>query len=114
MRLVALAESRDLTERIADAAGLSLIPVEDRQFEDGEGKLRPMSDVRGHTVCLVQSLYEDHRLSVHDKLFRLLILLATLRDHGARRLIALSLLCPQRSPDQDARSADNPLCCAIV
>ena len=37
MRLVALAESRDLTERIADAAGLSLIPVEDRQFEDGEG-----------------------------------------------------------------------------
>ena len=89
MRLVALAESRDLTERIADAAGLTLIPVEDRQFEDGEGKLRPMSDVRGHTVCLVQSLYEDHHLSVHDKLFRLLILMATLRDHGARRLIAL-------------------------
>jgi ribose-phosphate pyrophosphokinase len=89
MKLVALAESRDLAERIADAAGLPMIPVEDRRFEDGEDKIRPMADVRGHTICVVQSLYEDHHLTVHDKLCRLLILMATLRDHGARRLIAL-------------------------
>ena len=89
MKLMALDESRDLAKRIADAAGLTLMPVEDRQFEDGEGKLRPLTDVRGHTICLVQSLYQDQKLSAHDKLCRLLFLMATLRDHGARRLIVL-------------------------
>lgn len=89
MKLVTLGESQELAKRIADAAGLTLIPVEDRRFEDGEGKLRLLTEVRGDTICVIQSLYEDQELSVHDKLCRLLILMATLRDHGARRIIAL-------------------------
>ena len=89
MKITALDESRDLAKRIADAAGFTVIPIEDRRFEDGEGKLRPLSEVRGETVCVVQSLYTDQDLSVHDKLCRLLILMATLRDHGASWIIAL-------------------------
>jgi len=89
MRIVALDESRDLAKRIADAAGLTLVPVEDRQFEDGEGKIRPLADIRGDTVCVVQRLYEDQVQSVHDKLCRLLFLMAVLRDHGAGRIIVL-------------------------
>lgn len=94
MKLIALDESRDLAKRIADASGVPLLSVEDRRFDDGEGKLRLLSDVCGATICVVQSLYADQTMSVHDKLCRLLFLMATLRDHGARRIIAaVPFLC---------------------
>lgn len=62
---------------------------EDRSFEDGEHKLRPLTDPRGDDVYVISSLHGDSHDSPHDKLCRLLIFIATLRDHGAARVSAV-------------------------
>ncbi len=62
---------------------------EDRAFEDGEHKLRPLVDPRGDDVYVISSLHGGPRDSPHDKLCRLLMFIATLRDHGAARVSAV-------------------------
>ncbi|MGD8615793.1 MAG: ribose-phosphate pyrophosphokinase [Gammaproteobacteria bacterium] len=97
LRLFALSESRDLGEGIAAALDLTLSRHEERDFEDGEHKIRPLESVRNNDVFVVQSLYTDTRLSVNDKLCRLLFFLGALRDAGASRLTAvLPYLCYAR------------------
>jgi ribose-phosphate pyrophosphokinase len=74
---------------LADALDESLSPHEDRSFEDGEHKLRPLVDPRGADVYVLSSLHGSPRFSPHDRLCRLLMFVATLRDHGAARVTAL-------------------------
>jgi ribose-phosphate pyrophosphokinase len=62
---------------------------EDRAFEDGEHKWRPLVDPRGDDVYVVASLHGGPLDSPHDKLCRLLMFIATLRDHGAARVTAV-------------------------
>jgi ribose-phosphate pyrophosphokinase len=62
---------------------------EDRAFEDGEHKLRPLVDPRGDDVYVVSSLHGGPHDSPHDKLCRLLMFVSTLRDHGAGRVSAV-------------------------
>lgn len=62
---------------------------EDRAFEDGEHKLRPLVDPRGDDVYVIGSLHGGPRDSPHDKLCRMLMFIATLRDHGAARVSAV-------------------------
>ena len=47
MKLFALDASKSFGERVADNLGLSLNPHEEREFEDGEHKARPLVSVRG-------------------------------------------------------------------
>ena len=89
MLLFALKETKDHGDRIAAAMGQDLSDLEHRDFEDGEFKIRPLCRVQGDHVCIIQSLYDGPDLSVHDKLSRLLFLIATMRDHGAARVTAL-------------------------
>lgn len=97
MHLFALEESNELGVRIASALGQQLSELEHRNFPDGECKIRPLHSVNGAHVCIVQSLFDDTVLSVHDKLCRLLFLIATMRDHGAVRVTALvPFLCYAR------------------
>lgn len=77
----ASALAADLDEAIA--------PHEDRAFEDGEHKWRPLADPRGDDVYVVASLHGGPADSPHDKLCRLLMFVATLRDHGAARVTAV-------------------------
>lgn len=70
-------------------AGLEPTPLEERLFEGGEFKLRPLSSVRDRTVCVLQSLAGSPKNSVADSFVRLLFLLNGLRDAGANRIIAL-------------------------
>ena len=67
----------------------SLAPHEDRAFEDGEHKLRPMVDPRGADAYVIGSLHGGPQDSPHDKLCRLLVFIATLREHGAARVTAV-------------------------
>lgn len=64
-------------------------PHEHRRFEDGEGKVRPLHDPRGEDVYVVQSLHGGPVETPHDRLCRLLMFAATLRDHGAARVSAV-------------------------
>jgi ribose-phosphate pyrophosphokinase len=68
---------------------MPLSVLEDRSFEDGEHKWRPLSDPRGESVFVIASLYGRAGTSPHDALCHLLMFIATLRDHGAARVTAL-------------------------
>ena len=45
--VVGLRESEPLAGAIAREAGLGLLPIEERAFEGGEFKLRPLESARG-------------------------------------------------------------------
>lgn len=87
--LFALSESRALGGKIAAALELALARHEERDFEDGEHKIRPLGNVRNQDVFVIQSLYSDADLSVNDKLCRLLFFVGALKDASAARVTAL-------------------------
>lgn len=89
MLLFALNASREFGVAIASRLDLELAAHEERAFEDGEHKTRPLADVRGEDVYVVQSLHGGPDETANDKLVRLLFFLATLRDHGAARVTAI-------------------------
>lgn len=102
LSLFALNASREFGLRVGGALGLTLAPHEEREFEDGEHKARPLESVRGRDVFVVASLYSDDRQSVNDKLVRLLFFLGALRDASAGRITAvIPYLCYAR---KDRRS----------
>jgi ribose-phosphate pyrophosphokinase len=89
MLLFALSESRPFAERVATELGLALSEIEERVFPDGEFQNRPLVSPRGRDVYVIQSLHSGPEVSFSDKLVRLLVLLATMRDNGARRVTAI-------------------------
>lgn len=89
MLLFALEATRDFGTRIADALGAPLARHEERTFEDAEHKIRPLVDPLGQDCVVVQSLHGEPGISGDDKLVRLLMFIAALRDHGARRVVAV-------------------------
>ncbi len=95
--LFALDGSRDLAENVANRLEIALAPHEERVFEDGEHKTRPLRDVRGHDVFVLHALYGDDRQSSNDKFCRLLFFCGALRDAGAARVTAvIPYLCYAR------------------
>jgi ribose-phosphate pyrophosphokinase len=89
IRLFAPAAGRAFGESVAARLGVPLAPLEEREFEDGEHKARPLASVRGADVYIVQSLYGEPGRSVDDKLCRLLFLIAGLKDASAARVTAV-------------------------
>jgi len=89
MQLFALDSGDAFAAALSARLDEPLAPHEERVFEDGERKLRPLVDPRGDDAYVVASLYGGPHDSPHDKLCRLLMFVATLRDHGARRVSAV-------------------------
>jgi len=89
MLLFSLNATDRLGPEVAAALDIQCAPHEERNFEDGEHKARPLIDVRGHDCYVVHSLYGQPQQSGNDKLIRLLFFAATLRDHGAARVTAV-------------------------
>lgn len=85
----ALGESRDAASAVAREAGLELAGLEERSFEGGEFKLRPLESVRGRIAFVYQSLAGTADAPASERLVRLLFLLSNLRDAGAERRIAV-------------------------
>jgi ribose-phosphate pyrophosphokinase len=106
LRLFALGSSRILGEGMAHLLGTALAQHEEREFEDGEHKARPMVNVRGRDVFVVHSLYGEPGVSVNDKLCRLLFFLGALRDAAADRITAVvPYLCYARK-DRRTKARD--------
>lgn len=106
LSLFCLNTSRAYAERVAAHLGVALSAHEERDFEDGEHKIRALDSVRGRDVFVVQSLYGEPHFSVNDKLCRLLFFIGSLRDAGATRIgVAAPYLCyarkDQRTQPQD-------------
>ncbi len=78
-----------LGNAIAQQLGLALAPHEERVFEDGEHKARPLQSVRGRSCFVLHSLYGEPAQSVNDKLTRLLFFIATLKDAAAKEVTAV-------------------------
>lgn len=89
MLLFALDATRAFGALVADALGEPLARHEERTFEDAEHKIRPLVDPVGRDCVVVQSLHGEPAISGDDKLVRLLMFIAALRDHGARRIVAV-------------------------
>ena len=97
LALFALNATRDLGERIAQRLGIELSAHEERDFEDGEHKTRPLVNVRGQSCYVVQSLHGGPEESANDKLCRLLFFLGALRDASVVSVTAvIPYLCYAR------------------
>jgi ribose-phosphate pyrophosphokinase len=105
IQLFASQSSADLGQKVATLLGIELAATEERQFEGGEHKMRPIRDVRGCETFIVDSLNGDAHLSANDKLCRLLFFIGTLRDAGAASVTAcVPYLCYAR---KDRRTQTN-------
>jgi ribose-phosphate pyrophosphokinase len=105
VRLFALQATADLGKAVAQALGCKLAAHEERAFEDGEHKVRPLDPVGGADVYVVQSLHSGPSETTNDKLCRLLFFIGALKDAGAARVTALvPYLCYAR---KDRRTKPN-------
>lgn len=101
LALFSLRFDQTLGERVAGKLGIRLGAHEEREFEWGQHKSRPLESVRGKDVYVVQSLHGDAVHNVNDKLCRLLFFLGALRDADARRVTAVvPFLCYARKDRQ--------------
>ncbi len=89
LMVFALAASRPFGEAVSEALSIPLAAHEEREFEDGEHKARPLVNVRGRDVYVIHSLYGDATQSANDKLIRLLFFLGALKDAAAGRVTAV-------------------------
>jgi ribose-phosphate pyrophosphokinase len=105
LSLFALQGSQNLAEKVAARLDAALAAVEERNFEDGEHKTRPLQEVRGHDVYVLHGLYGDGGQTANDKLCRLLFFCGALRDAGTARITAVvPYLCYAR---KDRRTKPN-------
>ncbi len=97
LALFTLAGTTDYASRLASRLQTTLTPIEERDFEDGEHKIRPLASVEGLDAYVIHALHGDDAHSVNDKLCRMLFLIGALKDHGAARVTAvLPYLCYAR------------------
>jgi len=97
LSLFGLQGSRELAELVASRLEVALALHEERSFEDGEHKSRPLQEVRGHDVFVLHSLHGDDSESGNDKLCRLLFFCGAAKDAGAARVTAVTpYLCYAR------------------
>lgn len=111
--LFAFGSSKAFAERVAARLGLPLSPIEERVFEDGEEKTRPLAHVRGRDVYVISSLDKTDRESVHDRLCKLLFFIATLKTNGASRVTAVTPYLAYMRKDRQTKEQD-PLTAAYV
>lgn len=91
---------------MAQRLGCPLARHEERDYEDGEHKCRPLDPVNGREVVVFHALYGDGGQSANDKLCRLLFFCGALKDAGARHIqVVTPYLCygrkDRRSQPQD-------------
>jgi ribose-phosphate pyrophosphokinase len=92
--------------RVANALNTAVMAHEERDFEDGEHKSRPIAAVGGRDVYVLQDLHGSDTESVNDRLCRLLFFVGALKDAGAARVTAVvPYLCYARK-DRRTKPSD--------
>ena len=104
--IFALKSTVELGTGIARSLGQPLASHEERTFEDGEHKSRPLESVEGNDVYVIQSLHGGGSETTNDKLCRMLFFIGALKDAGAARVTAIvPYLCYARK-DRRTKSRD--------
>ncbi|RIA55729.1 ribose-phosphate diphosphokinase [Dichotomicrobium thermohalophilum] len=106
MRLFALKASEELGASIAGALDCALDPHEERDFEDGEHKARPLVSVRGEDVYVVHSLNGTPAASANDKLCKLLFFIAACKENGAASVTAIAPYLAYARKDRQTKARD--------
>ena len=106
MRLFALHGSHVLGKAVADAMGVELSPLEEREFGDGEHKSRPLISVRSEDVYVLHSLNGNDVQSAADRLVRLLFDLAACPANGAARVTQITAYLAFMRKDQQTQARD--------
>ena len=106
MAVFALGDSTAFGEAVAARLGVPLAPHEERAFEDGEHKTRPLVSVRGRDVYVLANLAGDARQSANDRLCKLLFFIATLKDAGASQATAVVPYLSYGRKDRQTKARD--------
>ncbi|MEX0405814.1 ribose-phosphate diphosphokinase [Aquibium sp. LZ166] len=106
MRLFALKGTEALGASIAAALGHPPDAHEERDFEDGEHKARPLVSVRGQAVYVVHALDGMAGASANDKLVKLLFFIAACRENGASSVTAIVPYLAYARKDRQTKSRD--------
>jgi ribose-phosphate pyrophosphokinase len=106
MRLFALKGSDELGASIAGALDRELDPHEERDFEDGEHKARPLVSVRGEDVHVVCSLNGTPGAMANDKLCKLLFFIAACKENGASSVTAITPYLAYARKDRQTKARD--------
>jgi ribose-phosphate pyrophosphokinase len=97
----ALANAHALGESVASRLGIDVAPYEERDFEDGEHKIRPAAAVRNRDVYVFADLTTSPGQSVNDKLCKLLFFVGALKQSAARAVTVVApYLCYARKERQ--------------
>ncbi len=104
--IFAFSDYEGICAGICKQLGIKPGELEERFFEDGEHKCRPLQSVRNQHVFIIESLYSDEKLSVNDKLCRLLFFIGALKDAAASQVTAIiPYLCYARK-DRKTKTRD--------
>ncbi len=106
MAVFALGDSGAFGAAVAARLGVPLAPHEEREFEDGEHKTRPLVNVRGRDVYVLANLAGDTRQSANDRLLKVLFFIATLKDAGAARMTAVAPYLAYGRKDRQTKTRD--------
>lgn len=106
LQIFAFEATQGLGQAVAGRLGRPLTPLEEREFEDGEHKARPLDTVRGNDVYVIQSLHGGPDQSPNDKLCRLLFFLGTLKTNGAARVTAVLPYLAYARKDRQTKPRD--------
>ncbi|GAL86151.1 ribose-phosphate pyrophosphokinase [Sporocytophaga myxococcoides] len=106
VRIFSLNIGKQYAEDVARHLGMYVASHEERDFEDGEHKIRSLENVRGKEVYIIQALFSDDTMSVNDKLCRLLFLTGSLKDACASKItLIIPYLCYARK-DRKTKDRD--------
>lgn len=100
LRLIAGSSSQDLAEKISALTKISLTPIEDKRFANGEIYVRIKGKVRGDDVYIIQSLVAP----ANDNLMELLIIIDALKRASAGRI---NLICPNLCYSRQDRKTES-------
>ncbi len=96
-------EPGSIGRHLSDLTGWALAPLEWRRFEDGEFKLRPMCELRGHRVVVVARAASS---TVHERLIALGLLLSTLHRQAPAEVHVVLPCLPYARKDRRTQPRD--------
>jgi ribose-phosphate pyrophosphokinase len=106
MRIFALKGSEQIGDAIARSMWTEVERHEERDFEDGEHKARPLVGVRGEDVYVVHILAGSDGASANDRLVKLLFFIAACRESGAARVTAIVPYLAYARKDRQTKARD--------
>lgn len=104
--IFAPASSHAMGEAVVAQLRTTLAASEEREFENGEHKMRPLDNVSDRDVYVVGLLCGNGVDSSNDKLLRLLFFIGALKDAGAARVTACVPYLPYARKDRRTKAGD--------